>query len=134
MAPSIAWGLGAGLVIALADAITSYLAARSLLTDWPVEQIDLSINVVLYTLIGFRVGRATGLVRDAAEGGVMAGFLVSFIGIGFLLILKPPVNGIDSVMTVIGLVAQNVALGGVIAVVSGWIGSRAGIDGSNSRF
>ena len=134
MAPSIAWGLGAGLVIALADAVTSFLAARGLLTEWPISEIDLIINVVLYTLIGFRVGKATGSVRDAAEGGVIAGFLVSLIGIGFLLLLKPTVDGIESPMHVVGLVAQNVALGGLIAIVSGWIGSRAGIDGVGSRF
>ena len=134
MAPSIVWGLGVGLVIALADAVTSFLAARSLLTDWPISELDLTINVVLYTLIGFRVGRATGLVRDAAEGGVMAGFLVSFVGIGFLLLLKPAVGGIDSPMDVVGLISQNVALGGLIAIISGWLGSRAIIDGSNSRF
>lgn len=134
MPPSIAWGVGAGLFIALADAVTHFLAARSLLTTWPVSEIDLAINVVLYTLIGFRVGKATGLVRDAAEGGVLAGFLVSFILIGFLLLLKPTVNGMDSAIAVVELVARNVALGGVIAIVSGWIGSRAGIDGSNARF
>ena len=133
MAPSIAWGLGAGLVIALADAVTSFLAARELLTEWPISEIDLIINVVVYTLIGFRVGKATGTVRDAAESGVIAGFLASFIQIGFLLILRPTVNGIESPLDVVGLVAQNVALGGLIAIVSGWIGSRAGIDGASSR-
>jgi hypothetical protein len=134
VAPSIVWGLGVGLVIALADAVTNFLAARNLLSDWPIDEMDLTISVVLYTLIGFRVGKATGLVRDAAEGGVLAAFLASFIGIGFLLLLKPALNGVESTMDVVRLVSQDVALGGLIAIVSGWIGSRVGVDGTNSRF
>jgi len=134
VAPSIIWGLGVGLVIALADAVTSFLAARELLTEWPVADIDVMVNVVLYTLIGFRVGKETGLVRDAAEGGVLAGVLVSAIGVGFLLLLKPTVDGIDSPMQAVQLVAQNIAMGGVIGIVSGWLGSRASQNGAGSRF
>jgi hypothetical protein len=134
VAPSIVWGLGVGLVIALADAVTVFLTARASTPEWPIAEIDIMVNVVLYTLIGFRVGKATGLVRDAAEGGVLAGILVSAIGVGFLLLLKPPVDGVESALDVVRLVAQNVALGGLIASVSGWLGSRAGQDGAGSRF
>jgi len=134
VAPSIVWGIGVGLVIALADAVTIFLTARESPPTLPISEIDLMLNVALYTLIGFRVGRATGLVRDAAEGGVLAGFVVSAVGIGFLLLLKPAVGGINSTLDVVAIVAQNVAMGGLIGIVSGWIGSRAGQDGANPRF
>lgn len=134
MTPSIIWGIGVGLVIALADAVTIFLTARESPPALPISEIDIMINVALYTLIGFRVGKETGLVRDAAEGAVLAGFVVSVVGIGFLGLLKPAVGGIDSSMDIVAIVAQNVALGGLIGIVSGWIGSRTGQDGANSRF
>ena len=134
MSPSIVWGLGVGLVIALADAVTIFLTARPAPPEFPISEIDIMINVALYTLIGFRVGRATGLVRDAAESTVLAGFVVSAIGIAFLTLLRPAVGGIDSTSDVVAIVAQNVALGGLIGIVSGWLGSRVSQDGANSRF
>jgi len=132
--PSIVWGIGVGLLIALVDAVTTFLTARESPPALPISEINIMLNVALYTLIGFRVGKETGLVRDAAEGAVLAGFVVSAIGIGFLLLLKPAVGGIDSNMDMVAIVAQNVALGGLIGIVSGWMGSRVGQEGSNSRF
>jgi hypothetical protein len=134
VSPSVVWGIGVGLIIGLADALAVFLTARGSPPEWPIDEIDMMINVVLYTLIGFRVGKATGLIRDAAEGCVLAGFVVSAVGLAFLLFLKPAVGGIESTYTVVQLVAQNVALGGLIGIVSGWIGSRTGQDGVGSRF
>ena len=134
MTPSIVWGIGVGLLIALVDAVTTFLTARESPPALPISEINIMLNVALYTLIGFRVGKETGLVRDAAEGTVLAGFVVSAIGIGFLLLLKPAVGGIDSTMDMVAILAQNVALGGLIGIVSGWMGSRVGQEGSNSRF
>lgn len=134
MPPSVRWGIGIGLVIALVDAVTTFLIARPSPPEWPITEINIMLNVMLYTMIGFRIGKATGLVRDAAEGCVLAGFVVSAIGIGFLLLIRPAVGGIDSMLDIVGLIAQNVALGGLIGIVSGWLGSRAGQDSASSRF
>jgi hypothetical protein len=131
--PSIVWGIGVGLVIALVDAVAIFVTARETLPTVPVSEIDIMLNVALYALIGFRVGKVTGLVRDAAESAVLAGVLVSAIGIGFVLLLKPAVGSIESNMDVVAIVAQNIALGGIIGIVSGWIGSRVGQEGSGSR-
>src|SRR3954465_7205556 len=73
VAPSIIWGIGVGLIIAAADAVTIFLAGTVNPPDWPIDDIDTLVNIALFSLIGFKVGRATGTVRDAAEAGVMAG-------------------------------------------------------------
>jgi hypothetical protein len=132
--PSVVWGIGIGLVIALVDAVTTFLIARPAPSEWPITEVNIMLNVMLYTIIGFRVGKATGLVRDAAEGCVLAGFLVSAVGIAFLWVLRPAVGGIDSSLDVVGLMAQNVALGGLIGIVAGWLGSRTRQDSASSRF
>ncbi len=133
MAPSVVWGVSIGLVIATVDAVAVYLTGTLSLTEWPINDVDLLLNVMLYSLIGFRVGRATGLVRDAAEGGVIAGAVVSIVIIGVLLLLKPPIGSIESVRDGIAVAAQNVALGGVLAIISGWFGARAGQNSPISR-
>lgn len=126
MAPSIVWGIGIGLVIALADSITVFIEAHGLAPDLPISEVNLLLNIALFSLIGFRVGRAMGLVRDAAEAGVLAGFVVALIDIAFLLLLKPTVGSlaINTWMDGVAILAQNVAMGGVIGIVSGWFGSR----------
>ena len=134
MTPSIVWGLGVGLVIALADAVTIYLTARPTPPELPLAEINIMINVALYTLAGFRVGKATGIVRAAAESAVLAAFVVSAIGVAFLMLLRPEIGSIQSTTDVVAILAQNVALGGLIGIVAGWIGSRVAEAGANSRF
>jgi hypothetical protein len=134
VAPSVVWGVAIGLVIAVVDAVAVYLTgALNLPSEWPIDDIDLLLNVMLYTLVGFRVGRASGLVRDAAEGGVIAGVVVTIVIIGFLLVLKPPVGSIESVRDGVAVAAQNVALGGILAIISGWFGARAGQNSQAPR-
>ncbi|MCC7372110.1 MAG: hypothetical protein IT306_27085 [Chloroflexi bacterium] len=135
MAPSIVWGIGIGLVIGLADSITVFLEAHAMAPELPISEVNLLLNIGLYSLIGFRVGRAMGLVRDAAEGGVLAGFVVALIDIGFLLLLKPTVGSlaVSSWIDAVAILAQNVAMGGVIGIVTGWFGSRDEESNSASR-
>ena len=133
MAPSVVWGFGVGLIIALVDAVAIFLTARSNPTEWPIGDVDMLLNVVLYALIGFRVGKATGLIRDAAEGAVLAGFVVSAIGVLFLWLLKPAVGGIETPWDVIGIVSQNIAIGGVLGTIMGWLGVRSGQDSASAR-
>jgi len=131
--PSVFWGLGVGLVIAVIDTLATVLMGTAGASQWPLAELDFLANVVLYSLIGFRVGKATGVVRDAAEAGVMAGILVSAVGIAVTVILHPPAGTIDSTMDIVAVVAQNVAIGGVLAILAGWFGTRATDDRSSRR-
>lgn len=133
MPPSVVWGVGVGLVIAAIDTLSLVLMGAEGPNQWPIADIDFLANVMLYSLIGFRVGRATGVVREAAESGVIAGALVAAVAIGVTLALKPAGAIIDSANEVVGIFAQNVAIGGVLAILTGWLGSRAHSDRPASR-
>jgi hypothetical protein len=132
--PSIAWGLGVGLAIAAIDALALVLTSTAWAGQWliangdVVANVDFVANIVLYSLIGYSVGRATGAVREAAEAGVIAAIVVGIIGIGVALVLRPATGGIATTTDVIAVMAQNIAIGGVLAIVAGWIGSRAHQD------
>jgi hypothetical protein len=131
--PSVFWGLSVGLVIAAIDTVSIVLLSTAWASQWPITDIDTLANVVLYALIGFRVGKVTGVVRDAAEAGVMAGVLVAAIGIAATAILRPPTDTLDSTTAIVGVVAQNIAMGGVLAIVAGWLGTRATDDRPSIR-
>jgi len=133
VAPTIVWGIGIGLVIAAVDTVAYYLTGTSTATDWPIEDIDQLVNIVLYALIGFRVGKATGIVRDAAEAGVLAGVLVGLVGLGVARLFPPPTGGLDSPNEIIAQIAWNIVFGGCLAIMSGWFGSRTGQSGPSSR-
>lgn len=125
MAPSIVWGIGLGLVIAAID-LASVLVVGAFGPDcWPVGDLEMMASVILFSLIGFRVGKITGVVRDAAEAGVLAGVIVAAIAIAVSLLLKPPAALIDTPNEMIGIVAQKVAIGGILAIVSGWLGKQS---------
>jgi len=133
VATSIVWGIGIGLIIAAADAATIVLAGRFDPTQVPIDDIDTLINVALYSLIGFKVGRATGIVRDAAEAGVIAGVLVGLVGLAVARVFPPPVGGIETVNQMIAQVAWNIVFGGCLAIVAGWFGSRSSKGGPATR-
>ena len=133
MPPSVVWGVGVGLVIAAIDTLSLVLMGLSTTAQWPISDIDFLANIMLYSLIGFRVGRVTGVVREAAEAGVVAGVLVAAIGIAVTFVLRPPAGTIDSANEVVGIIAQNIALGGVLAILTGWLGTRAQQDRPPSR-
>lgn len=135
MAPSIVWGIGIGLVIAAIDTALVVMAGTVQLTDWPIADIDFLANVVLYTLIGFQVGKATGVLRDAAEAGVMAGVLVGLIAIVVTVFVRPPLDTIDPTSTgsLVRVIAENIALGGILSMLSGFLGGRSRQDGPTTR-
>jgi hypothetical protein len=133
VAPSIIWGIGIGLIIAAVDAVTIILAGSVDPNQWPIDDIDTLVNIALYSLIGFRVGRSTGTVRDAAEAGVLAGVLVGLIGVGVARLFPPPTGAVDSPNQIIAQVAWNIVFGGVLAIIAGWFGSRARKGGTAPR-
>jgi predicted anti-sigma-YlaC factor YlaD len=131
--PSVVWGVGVGLVIAAIDTLSLVLMGMDGTSEWPIPDADFLANVILYSYIGFRVGKVTGVVREAAEAGVIAGVLVAAVAIAATYVLRPAVGGMDSTNALIGIVAQNVAIGGVLAILAGWIGARAQPDRPASR-
>ena len=133
MPPSVSWGVGVGLVIAAIHTLSLVLMGMDGTSQWPIPDADFLADVVLYSLIGFRVGKVTGVVRDAAEAGVIAGVLVASVAIAATFVLRPTAGSIDSANELIGIVAQNVAIGGVLAILAGWIGTRAQPDRPASR-
>jgi hypothetical protein len=133
VAPSIIWGIGIGLIIAAADAATFLLAGTVNPNEWPIDDIDMLVNIALYSLIGFKVGRVTGIVRDAAEAGVLAGVLVGLVGLAVARAFPPPTGALNTPSLMIAHIAWNIVFGGCLAIVAGWFGSRAARGGSSSR-
>ena len=133
MPPSVVWGVGVGLVIAAIDTLTLVLMGMDGTSQWPIADADFLANVMLYSLIGFRVGKVTGVVREAAEAGVIAAVLVAAIGIAVTFAIRTPTGSIDSSNTIVRIVAQNIAIGGVLAILTGWLGSRSQKDRPPSR-
>jgi hypothetical protein len=131
--PSVVWGVGVGLVIAAIDTLSLVLMGMDGTSEWPIPDAVFLANVILYSLVGFRVGKVTGVVREAAEAGEIAGVLVAAVAIAVTYVLRPAVGGLDSTNELIGVAAQNVAIGGVLAILAGWIGTRAQPDRPASR-
>jgi hypothetical protein len=94
---------------------------------------DLTVNVLLFAILGFRVGRWGGVVRDAAEGGVIAGVVAATIGVALSLLMHVEPESGSQVNDIVGTYALNVALGGVVALFSGWYGTIARESGSARR-
>ena len=134
MPPSVAWGLGLGLLIAIFDTVAVvWIGSSATPTSFPIADLDQIANVVLYSLIGYQVGKRTGIVRDAAEGGVLAGVLVATIGVLVPLAVPTLNGGVTSAAQVVGVFATNIAIGGVLAIITGWVGSHAREDVTTTR-
>jgi hypothetical protein len=117
----------AGSLVALADTLT-LLATRGMSPEGETAQIlaavDQVVNVVLYSIVGIKVGRATGIVRSAAEAGVLAGALAGSVAVAALYLFPDASAGTIGPQLVVGTLALNVAMGGVLALVNGWIATR----------
>jgi len=131
--PSVAWGLTTGLFVAIVDAASIVLPGSLGVNSDAAKIVDLMVNVVLFAILGFRVGRWGGIVRDAAEGGVIAGVVAAAIGVAISLLMhvEPPSGSPTN--EIVGTFALNIALGGVIAMFSGWYGTIARESGSARR-
>lgn len=133
MPPFVISALTTGLLIAVVDT-AAILAPGSLgLSRDVVEIIDWIANVALYSHLGLRVGRATGVVRDAAEAGVIAAVVVASVAVGVSAMLGATPESESRVQSVVAIYAMNIAMGGVLALVNGWLGSKAHDGGSSRR-
>jgi len=128
VSPILKWGLGVGFAIVLLDA-AGVFASRSLPLDSDARQyVDLAdnlANIVLFSLAGLRVGRETGIVRAAAEAGVLAGAVAGAVASLYPFLLPDPAGPPPTLQTVVEVLAWNIAMGGVLALLNGWIGSRS---------
>ncbi len=133
MSPLWAWGLGTGLCVALVDAAT-LLATRALgpgnEADFIVAWFNILANVVLFSTVGLRVGRLTGLVRSAAEAGVVAALVAAAVNVGLTYALPQPGAEPIGPILVVRTFAENVAIGGILAWASGLYVTRGREAGS----
>jgi hypothetical protein len=127
VSPVLAWGLLVGVLVAVADTVT-LLVTRGLPPEGDTAQIlaaaDQVVNVVLFSIVGIKVGRATGVVRSAAEAGVLAGALAGAVAVATMYLVPVDSPGAISAQQVVGTLALNVAMGGVLAMLNGWIATR----------
>ncbi|MDP8923850.1 MAG: hypothetical protein M3O34_13335 [Chloroflexota bacterium] len=123
MSPTLSWGLGAGLVIAVVDALTVFVSANAGPAAEMVQLVDLLANIAILSFVGLRVGRTTGVVRAAAEAGVIAGVIAGLAGLAVLYLTRP--GPPPTAMEIVQGLALNVAMGGVIAWLNGFFGARA---------
>ena len=133
MPPSVAWGLTTGLFVAIVDTASIVLPGTLGINGDAVKIADLMVSVVLFAILGFRVGRWAGIVRDAAEGGVIAGVVAASIDVAFSLLMHIAPETGSQASEIVGVYALNIALGGVIAMFSGWYGTIARESGSARR-
>jgi hypothetical protein len=127
VSPILTWGLLTGCLVAAADTATLF-AARGLPPEGDTAQIlvaaDQVVNVILFSIAGIKVGRATGIVRSAAEAGVLAGVLAGAVAVAALYLFPEGASGPVGAQEVVGTLALNIAMGGVLALLNGWIATR----------
>lgn len=132
--PTVRWGVGVGILIALVDSI-SLAISRDLPGEDAAQYVALAdqvVNVLLFSLLGVRVGRQTGIPRAAAEAGVLAGAIAGVAAVLVGLLLPDPVAPIQTTREIVGILALNVAMGGILALLNGWLASRPS-SGPRSR-
>lgn len=132
MPPNWRWCLNIGALIVLIDLVIVTLG-RQQPPDSDVvallDTVDQIANVALFALVGFRVGQATARATAAAEAGVLTSLLPAAAAAAYVLLglgTAPSEAGAPSLLNqVIFIVAYNIVLGGLTALVAGWIASRA---------
>ncbi len=117
-----------GLVISVIDTV-ALVAARGIGADSEAAQYvsaaDQIANIVLFSILGFRVGRGTGLARSAAEAGVLAGSIAGLVAVAVGFAVPSTDGERATTREIISVLALNVAMGGLVSLANGWIGSRA---------
>jgi hypothetical protein len=119
------WGFICGGIIILADLAAALLSAGQAPDSARLnaaQTVDLLVNLTLYSYCGYRVGLATGQIRAAAEAGVLAGALAGLAVIAAGAAIPPPADAPEP--SPIAQLALNVAMGGVLAIGSGFLGTR----------
>ena len=125
--PTLRWGVGVGLLVAAFDTL-AFVLSRGFTPDSDasayIALADQFVNVVLFSLAGLRVGRQTRVVRAAAEAGVLAGIVAGLVATGVGVFMPSAEQPMNTPQDVIATLALNVAMGGVLALLNGWIATR----------
>ncbi len=124
MMRAVAVGLTISVIDAVAVIVTRSLGADSESAQY-VSAADQIANIVLFSILGFRVGKATGLPRGAAEAGVIAGSIAGLVAVAIGFVVPSATSEAATAREIIGVLALNVAMGGLVSLANGWLGSRA---------
>jgi len=123
--PILRWAAICSGVIILVDLAAALFSAGQSSDSNAVamaQSFDLVVNLGLYFYCGYRVGGATRVVRSAAESGVLAGALVGIAAIVIGQAVPPPLD--EPPPQPLAALALNVAMAGVLAILSGFFGAR----------
>jgi hypothetical protein len=124
------WGLLCGVAIAAVDLATAlYTAGRSVESPefLTASTLDWLFNVLVFSYCGYRVGTLTRSVRPAAEAAVIAGALVGMVALAASQLIPLPLG--QDAPSLVGLLAQNVAIGGVLGLVNAFLAVRQSSSG-----
>jgi hypothetical protein len=90
-----------------------------------LQTIDQIFNLTIFAIVGFQTGRATGRTTAAAEAGVVASLLPGLAAAAYSFV-QPAEPGVDDplVNRVVASIALNIVLGGLAALIAGWVATR----------
>jgi hypothetical protein len=122
--------LKVGVLVALVDLATLGLAQlrpsdelRSVL-----DLLNLIVNVMLFSRVGFRTGLETGRATTAAEAGVVTSLLPALAAALYPVLLPawidPASAEIPLYRQIVSVIAWNIVIGGLSALLSGFLASR----------
>ena len=123
----LAWGLGAGIVIALVDLLASEITRGITDTDLAaaIVLLDLMVNLALCGFAGYRVAIARRELRSGLEAAVLAGALAGIGGLAYQLARGgEPLEPSEAVF----LLAWNVVLAAAAGALGAWGGSSGRPD------
>lgn len=123
MSPVLRWGVIVGSAIVLIDLATLLLQQGPLSGQADLlTYLDLFANVFLLAALGDRVAREAGSPRSAAEAGVLAGTIAGLAAVAAAAAFGVP--GATEESAIVGTLAWNVAQGGLLALLAGWLAAR----------
>ena len=123
----LAWGLGAGITIALVDLLASEITRGITDTDLAaaIVLLDLMVNLALCGLTGYRVALAGREMRPGLEAAVLAGLLAGLGGLVYQLARgAEPTDASE----VVFLLAYNIVLAAGAGALGAWGGSSGRQD------
>jgi hypothetical protein len=117
-------GLLIGGIVIILDLLFMLLMQRSVNADdiTAFVQLDLLLNVVLFSILGVLVVRQTGIIFSGAVAGLFAALLDAIVVTAASLMVPPP-PPLDSLEAQI---AQNLIIGTVFAGLSGVVFALVG--------
>jgi len=123
----LAWGLGAGITIALVDLLASEISRSITDTDLAaaIVLLDLMVNLALCGFAGYRVAIARRELRPGLEAAVLAGLLAGLGGLVYQMARgAEPTDASETGF----LLAYNIVLAAGAGALGAWGGSSGRQD------